>query len=69
MEANVTQAIPKKGWIFRMQGLDEAPSLVKLCHKSWKDLNPNWKIIFLDKSNVEAISKVRDNLRNVGATQ
>lgn len=43
---------PKIIWIMWLQGLDEAPFVVKQCYASWKRLNPGWRVIFLDETNV-----------------
>jgi hypothetical protein len=37
-----------------LQGLDEAPLVVRKCHDSWIKHNPGWQIIFLDADTVPA---------------
>ena len=44
--------IPRKIWILWYQGLSEAPLIVKKCINSWKNENPNWDVIVLDKDNL-----------------
>lgn len=36
-----------------MQGLSEAPFLVKKCVESWERENPEWNVIFLDENNLD----------------
>ncbi len=43
--------VPKTIWMMWLQGLEQAPPLVKQCYASWKALNPDWKIVFLDETN------------------
>ena len=43
--------IPKTIWMMWLQGLDNAPYIVQKCYASWKKLNPDWNIVFLDESN------------------
>jgi hypothetical protein len=44
--------LPKKIWFLWLQGLDEAPLVVKKCHESWIRHNPDWEFIFLDENNI-----------------
>ncbi|WP_107667560.1 capsular polysaccharide synthesis protein [Cyanothece sp. BG0011] len=44
-------AIPKKIWFLWFQGLEQAPLVVKKCHQSWSEYNPNWELICLDNNN------------------
>ncbi len=43
--------ILKKLWFLWLQGLEEAPLVVKKCYESWQKYNPNWEIVFLDNNN------------------
>jgi len=40
-------------WMLWFQGFDKAPPVVHRCVESWKHYNPDWKIIFLDHSNLD----------------
>lgn len=44
--------IPKKIWMFWDKGLDQAPAVVKECHKAWVRLNPEWEVALLDNANL-----------------
>lgn len=35
-----------------LQGLERAPRVVKECYQTWKTLNPDWEIVFLDETNL-----------------
>ncbi|MGF1680927.1 capsular polysaccharide synthesis protein [Photobacterium minamisatsumaniensis] len=43
----------KKIWMYWDSGLDSAPEVVKLSYKSWVQLNPDYEVIFLDKTNIK----------------
>lgn len=43
---------PKIIWMMWLQGLDNAPLVVKACYASWRALNPTWQVIFLDETNL-----------------
>ena len=40
-------------WMLWLQGPDDAPDLVKACHRSWLDLNPGWTLNFLSQETVQ----------------
>jgi hypothetical protein len=42
-------SLPKTVWILWLQGLDEAPYVVRKCYESWCERNPGWRIIFLNE--------------------
>ena len=44
--------LPKIIWFLWLQGLDEAPLVVKKCHASWLKHNPDWHLILLDENNI-----------------
>jgi len=44
--------LPKIVWFLWLQGLENAPRLVKECYASWLRHNPGWEIIFLDENNI-----------------
>jgi hypothetical protein len=52
--------IPKVIWMLWYQGIDKAPDLVRRCFSSWKQHNPDWKLILLDKNNLEEYIYIRD---------
>jgi len=43
---------PKKIWFLWLQGLDDAPLIIKKCYDSWLRHNPGWQIIFLHEGNI-----------------
>jgi hypothetical protein len=45
--------VPRIIWFMWLQGLDNAPMLIKKCYASWTTRNPGWKLVFLDKENIE----------------
>ncbi len=51
MVARIPEEIPRKIWIMWLQGLEQAPRVVKECYKTWEALNPGWDIVFLDETN------------------
>ncbi len=52
MKNKPNSKIPRRIWILWYQGLSEAPFIVKKCITSWKNENPNWDVIVLDKENL-----------------
>lgn len=46
-------AIPKTIWIYWDKGLDAAPDLVQEAYDSWKVMNPEYEVRFLDEKNVQ----------------
>jgi hypothetical protein len=52
MVSDAPPKIPKKIWIMWLQGLEQAPRVVQECYESWKRLNPNWDITFLNEANL-----------------
>jgi hypothetical protein len=67
MEVTETSTkIPRIIWFMWLQGLDQAPDVVKGCYASWKKYIPNWKIVLLDEHNLEEYVRIREVLgRNV----
>jgi len=47
-----TDLIERKIWILWLQGVSNAPFIVKKCVDSWINENPTWDIIVLDKDNL-----------------
>lgn len=47
-------------WILWFQGESQAPYLVKKCIKSWKDKNPDWDVIVLDRDSLEEYIDISD---------
>jgi len=44
--------LPKKIWFLWLQGLVDAPLVVRKCYSSWLRHNPGWEVIFLDENNI-----------------
>lgn len=44
--------LPKKIWFLWLQGLDNAPLVVKKCYESWIKHNPDWELILLDEQSI-----------------
>lgn len=42
--------IPKKIYLCWWQGLDTAPAIVRRCIDEWRNLNPEWKVVVLDRA-------------------
>lgn len=59
MVSNISDKIPRKIWIMWLQGLEQAPRVVKECYKTWEDLNPGWEIVLLDETNVHQYVDVK----------
>lgn len=43
-------------WMYWDKGLDAAPEIVKLAHRSWVAMNPDYEIRFLDSKSVVSIA-------------
>jgi hypothetical protein len=52
MIPDAANELPKRIWIMWLQGLEQAPELVKACHRSWITLNPGWEVVLLDEINL-----------------
>ena len=46
------ECLPKIVWFLWLQGYENAPFLIKKCWETWKDKNPDWKVIFLCEDNL-----------------
>lgn len=46
--------MPKVIWFLWLQGLDNAPPLVRACHDSWRARNPGWRVMCLDEDTLRA---------------
>lgn len=44
---------PKVIWFLWLQGLDQAPEVVRLCHESWRRRNPGWEVRALGRGDVD----------------
>jgi hypothetical protein len=44
--------VPKKIWLLWLQGMKEAPTVIKACYASWGKHNPAWEIILLTEENL-----------------
>jgi hypothetical protein len=49
---STTTGIPRVIWIFWWQGFEHAPDLVHMCVRSWRQYNPTWEIVLLDRHSV-----------------
>lgn len=56
--------IPKKVWFFWMQGLENAPELVKACFNSIKKNLTGYEIILLTKENLSTYATIPDFILN-----
>lgn len=45
-----------------LQGFEEAPKVVKECHRSWEIRNPGWEVRFLDAENYTNYTKIEPEL-------
>ena len=52
--------IPRTIWLMWWQGLAGAPELVKRCYSSWQHHNPDWNIVLLDETNVQAYVDIQE---------
>lgn len=48
--------IPKTIWFCWFQGLERAPEVVRRCHESWRDRNPDWEVVTLDESSLDTVA-------------
>lgn len=62
MPQEIDASLPRKIWMLWLQGLEEAPLVVKECYQSWKDHNKDWEVIFLDRTTVDQYIDVSDVL-------
>lgn len=44
--------VPRNIFLFWEQGVDSAPSLVRLCIASWRQKNPTWRLVVLSNQNL-----------------
>lgn len=44
--------IPKTIWMIWLQGLSEAPFIVRKCVESWRRENPGWDVVVLDEESL-----------------
>jgi hypothetical protein len=42
------QAVPRRLWFLWLQGVDDAPAIVRRCLDTWRVHNPTWDIVTLD---------------------
>jgi hypothetical protein len=59
MVKNQHHTIPRTIWFLWLQGLDNAPMLVKKCYASWKRHNPKWNVVLLDEKNIGKYLDIR----------
>ena len=46
---------PKLIWFLWLQGLNEAPEIVRLCLDSWRRCNPGWEVRTLDRAGLDRL--------------
>lgn len=46
------QKIPKTIWFLWLQGIAQAPPIIKMCLDSWQRENPDWNLVVLDEKNL-----------------
>ena len=66
------QSLPRTIWFHWMQGLPEAPPIVRACHQSWLKANPNWEVVVIDENNLGAYTRTdfgRAHLRELPPNQ
>ena len=49
---------PRTIWFAWLQGLDDAPDVVKRCLTSWIARNPGWDVRFLDRESLPAVTSI-----------
>ncbi|HTV90918.1 MAG TPA: capsular polysaccharide synthesis protein [Stellaceae bacterium] len=52
--------VPRRIWTFWLQGLNNAPPLVKRCISSWAAKNPRWKLTVLTKGTIDNMVTLPD---------
>lgn len=50
--------IPRLIWCLWFQGWDDAPPLVKACGASWRQCNPDWRIVYVSQANLGAFCDI-----------
>jgi hypothetical protein len=57
--------LPKIIWFLWLQGMADAPLVVRKCHDSWLKHNPDWQFNFLDADNIaDHIDLKQDDITN-----
>jgi hypothetical protein len=56
--SSAASQIPRRIWILWLQGLSEAPYVVKKCVESWVSKNPTWEITILDDKNLDSYVQI-----------
>jgi hypothetical protein len=59
--------IPKIVWFLWLQGLDNAPYVVRRCYESWVARNPSWHVISLDEESLRKFASVDYSAGNISA--
>ncbi len=49
-------------WILWQQGWENAPPIVKACAQSWKDMNPDWELHFLDEKSIADFAPIYNTI-------
>jgi len=45
-------SLPRVIWMLWFQGEEHAPEIVRCCLESWRQLNPGWQVVVLDRTSV-----------------
>lgn len=53
IELSADLSLNKKIWMYWDKGIEAAPDVVKVAMESWKKLNPDFEVIFLDEENIQ----------------
>jgi hypothetical protein len=56
--ADSAGSMPKTVWFLWLQGMDNAPHVVRKCHESWVARNPGWRVVTLDETTLPAVASV-----------
>jgi hypothetical protein len=59
-------SMPKTIWFLWLQGLENAPYVVRKCHESWVARNPGWRVVSLDEATLPAAASADYAGGNIG---
>ena len=57
--------IPNIIWMYWDKGYDNCPDIIKICYESWKKYNTNYKIIFLDDTNLIQYINIKNYIPDI----
>jgi|HubBroStandDraft_3_1064219.scaffolds.fasta_scaffold72012_1 hypothetical protein len=58
-------SMPKTIWFLWLQGLDNAPYIVRKCHESWVARNPGWQVVTLDEATLPTVASADYSTGNI----